>query len=93
MPTTRRHRRLQAEVLLKCGKADDAEAVYRESLDIARTQGARWLELRAARGYASFLIERNRAGEARELLRVGESIPEGRSTMDYVYSEALLRPL
>jgi adenylate cyclase len=87
------HRRLYAEVLLKRGNAADAEPVYRESLEIARNQGSRWLELRAARGYASFLIERHRAAEAREILRVCDSIPEGRSTMDYVYAEALLRTL
>lgn len=87
------HRRLQAEVLLKRGDAAAVEPLYRESLDIARKQGAKWLELRAARGYASFLIERNRTAEAREILGVCESIPEAHTTMDYVYAEALLRTL
>ena len=87
------HRRLEAEVLLKRGRTDDAEPLYRESLAIARRQGATWLELRAARGYASFLIERHRAAEAREALRICESIAEGRTTMDYVYADALLRTL
>jgi len=87
------HRRLQAEVLLKCGKVEEAEPLYRESLDIARSQGATWLELRAARGYASFLVERNRAAEARDILRVCESIQEGRTTMDFLYADALLRTL
>jgi len=87
------HRRLQAEVLLKCGKLGEAESLYRESLDIARNQGCRWLELRAARGYASFLVERSRAAEAGGILQVCESIPEGHSTMDYLYAEALLRTL
>jgi tetratricopeptide (TPR) repeat protein len=87
------HRRLEAEVLLKHGRADEAEPLYRESLAIAREQGARWLELRAARGYASFLIERHRTAEAREALRICESIVEGRATMDYVFADALLRTL
>ncbi len=87
------HRRLAAEVLLKCGKGDEAEPLYRESLDIARRQGARWLELRAARGYASYLVDAQRGDEAREVVRICESIPEGHSTMDYVYADALLRTL
>jgi hypothetical protein len=80
-------------VLLKCGKSDEAEPLYRESTEIARRQGATWLELRAARGYASFLIDRNRGSEAREVLGICPSIAEGRDTMDYVYADALLRTL
>ena len=87
------HRRLHAEVLLKTGNADAAETSYRESLEIARRQGSTWLELRAARGYASYLIERGRSAEAREALRICESIVQGRDTMDYVYADALLRTL
>jgi predicted ATPase len=87
------HRRLAAEVLLKCGKGDEAEPLYRESIEIARRQGATWLELRAARGYASFLIDRNRGSEAREVLGICGSITEGRDTMDYVYADALRRTL
>jgi len=86
-------RRLEAEVQLKLGHVERAEQLYRESLDIARRQGARWLEIRAARGFASYLIDAQRVDEARDALRVCESVLEGRDTMDYVYAEALLRTL
>jgi hypothetical protein len=63
-------------------------------LEISRRQGARWLELRASRGYAHFLVVRDRAAEARELLTpIVESITEGRDTMDYMYAEGLLKTL
>jgi len=87
------HRRLAAEVLLKCGKPDEAEPLYRESLEIARSQGSTWLELRAGRGYASFLIERQRGNEARGVLAMCEGVTEGRHTMDYLYADALLKTL
>src|SRR5919109_2941482 len=47
------HARLQAEVLSVTGDFDRAEESYRNALTVSRMQGARWLELRAARGYAS----------------------------------------
>jgi Tfp pilus assembly protein PilF len=88
------HRRIQAEVATKLDDRVAAERSYRESLTIAREQGARWLELRAARGYATFLLESGRPAEARELLApVVAWFTEGRETLDYVYSEALLRTL
>ena len=87
------HRRLQAEVLLAQGDVEGTERVYRESLEIARLQGARWFELRASRGYASFLIGAGRADEARTVLGICDAIAEGRDTHDFVYAEALLRTL
>ena len=87
------HRRLQAEVLLAQGDLQGTERVYRESLEIARSQGARWFELRSSRGYASFLLGAGRADEARTVLGICDSITEGRETHDFVYAEALLRTL
>ena len=88
------HRRILAEVQVKRGEAAAAEASYAEALAIAREQGARWLELRAARGYASFLLGAGRSSQAREVLApVVASITEGRTTMDYFYAESLLRTL
>ena len=87
------HRRLQAEVLLAQGDLEGTERVYRESIEIARQQGARWFELRSSRGYASFLLGVGRADEARAALGVCDSITEGRDTHDFVYAEALLRTL
>ena len=87
------HRRLEAEVLLAQGDVEGTERVYLESLEIARSQGARWLELRASRGYASYLLGVGRPDEARTALRICDSITEGRETHDFVYAEALLRTL
>ena len=67
--------------------------MYRESIEIARLQGARWFELRSSRGYASFLLRLGRAEDARVVLGVCDSITEGRDTHDFVYAEALLRTL
>jgi predicted ATPase len=87
------HRRLQAEVFLANGDRDGAERLLRESLSIATAQGARWLELRAARGYASFLLGGGRQDEARAVLQICDWFTEGRDTLDFVYAEALLRTL
>lgn len=88
------HRRLQGELYLAQENQPACERAYKESLAIARQQGARWLELRAARGYARFLLSTGRASAAREILRpVCEWFTEGRETLDYVYAEALLRTL
>jgi adenylate cyclase len=88
------HARLQGEVQSVTGHADAAEESYRRALAVARRQGARWLELRAARAYAHFLVERGRPAEARELLTpVVAWFVEGKETLDFVYAEALLKTL
>jgi serine/threonine protein kinase len=84
-------RRLEAEVCLARGNRADCERLYQESLAIARGQGARFLELRAARGYASFLADAGRRPEARDVLQICDWFTEGRSTPDFVYAEALRR--
>lgn len=61
--------RLRAELLLLApGNEAEAEAVLRGALDIARDQGARSLELRAATSLARLLRRLGRAAEGRELL-------------------------
>ena len=88
------HARLQAEVLGAGGAVDDAERKYIEALDIARRQGARWLELRAGRALAHHLIEHNRVSEAHALLTpILSWFTEGRDTLDYLYAEGLLKTL
>ena len=88
------HRRLRAEVLAALGEDTAAESVYLESLAIARAQGASWLELRAARGYANFLSARDRTVEARHILEpVAASLTEGYGLLDYLYTDALLKTL
>jgi hypothetical protein len=86
--------RLQAELLLATGRMDEAEQNYLDALTTARTQGARWLELRAARAYANFQAAQHRTDEAVATLRpVVIQITEGRDTLDYVYAETLLEAL
>ena len=87
------HCRLQAEVLLAGGDREGAERMYGEALAIARRQGAKWLELRASRGYASFLASSGRSGEAREVLGICATLTEGHDTLDYAYAEGLLKTL
>jgi predicted ATPase len=88
------HARLQAEVHTITGALDQAESQFQEAVTISRRQGARWLELRATRGYAHYLVERGRPDEARNLLEpVLAWFTEGRDTMDYLYAEGLMKTL
>ena len=87
------HRRLRAEVHRAGGDGAGAEDCYLASLTIARHQGARWLELRASRGYAALLVDAGRTEEAREALRICEWFTEGRDTLDSAYADGLLKTL
>jgi serine/threonine protein kinase/predicted ATPase len=88
------HARLQAEIHSATGAREPAEASYLEALATSRRQGARWLELRAARGYAVQLIAFNRHDEARSVLTpVVEWFTEGKETLDFLYAESLLKTL
>lgn len=50
--------RLQGELLLMAGAADEpAEALFKRSLDIARRQGGKSLELRAAMSLARLTVD------------------------------------
>jgi hypothetical protein len=86
--------RLQAELFLATGRYDEAEQRYLDAINTARAQGARWLELRGARGYANLLAASSRTDEAVAALQpVVAGITEGRDTIDYVYAETLLETL
>ena len=88
------HARLQAELHSLRKEFNLAEQSYERALDISRSQGARWLELRASRGYAHFLVSHNRVSDARDLLGpLLRCITEGRDTLDYMYAENLLNTL
>ena len=85
-------RRRRGELLAALG--DDGEAELRRALEVARRQGARLLELRAA---ASLLRRRLDAGDdgavrrARQsLAAIVEALPEGRDTPDLRDALALL---
>ncbi len=68
--------------------------MYRQALATAQRQGARWLELRAARGYAHFLVSHQRQAEARAVLApILGWLKEGFTTLDYVYADALFKTL
>ena len=88
------HHRLQAELHIMRGNREQGETAYLRSLSTAIDQGARWLELRAARGFANYLAAEGRPGEARDMLQpVLAAVTEGTGTLDYVYAEALQRTL
>ena len=68
--------------------------MYRQALATAQRQGARWLELRAARAYAHFLVIHHRPAEARAVLApILGWLTEGFTTLDYVYADALFKTL
>jgi predicted ATPase len=88
------HHRLQAEIHVVRGEDALADTAFLRSISTAIDQGARWLELRAARAYANYLAARGRVAEGRDMLApVVERITEGHDTLDYVYAEALLRSI
>lgn len=49
--------------------AAEAEACFRHAIDVARSQGARWWELRSAASLARLVSDGDRGAEARDLLR------------------------
>jgi predicted ATPase len=88
------HHRLEAELHIARGEHAAAEAAYGRALCTAGEQGARWLELRAARGLANFLSVHGRGREARPLLEpFVAAMTEGHDTLDYVYADGLLKNL
>ena len=73
---------------------DDAEACLRRALEIARPQGAKWWELRTAVHLARLLRDRDRAAEARELLRSAyDGFDEGVDLPDLRAAQELLKSL
>ena len=89
------HARLQAELLaMRSDSGDGAEPHYQRALRIARQQGAKWLELRAARAYSHYLLKQGRTEEAHTLLApLCASFTEGFDTLDYLYADGLLKTL
>src|SRR5262249_11520478 len=83
--------RLRGEFLLRQAPGDEAEACFREAAAVARRQGARALELRAALRLARHLRTQGRAGEARPVLaEIYDWFTEGRDTPDLIEARALL---
>jgi predicted ATPase len=87
--------RLDGELLLATGgTADEAAARYHHALAIAREQGARSFELRAATSLARLWRDQGKRAEARDLLApVYGWFTEGFDTRDLLGAKALLEEL
>jgi predicted ATPase len=89
-----RHR-LRAELLLLTpGDEAEAEALFRQALQVARGQGAKSLELRAATGLARLLREQGRIEEGEAVLgEVYAWFTEGFDTFDLLEARELLEAI
>ena len=89
--------RLRGALVLHNGAPDaeqQAERYYGEALDLARSQSARSLELRAATSLSRLLRDQARGAEARSLLAATlDHFTEGFATGDYAAATALLGEL
>jgi class 3 adenylate cyclase/tetratricopeptide (TPR) repeat protein len=72
----------------------DAETCFRRAIEVARSQSARWYELRATVSLARLLGDTNRRDEARALLaEIYNWFTEGFDTADLKEAKALLEEL
>jgi predicted ATPase len=88
--------RLQGQVLLNTDRSRpiEAKSYLRKAVEIARRQGARWLELRAAVSLARLLAAQGEHREAVGLLRpIHGWFTEGSDTPDLQDAQALLDEL
>ena len=84
---------LKGELLLATsgGGAQESEALFRRAIEIARAQGAKIFELRAANSLARVLRDQGQPGEARALLLpVYSWFTEGFETPDLIEAKDLL---
>jgi predicted ATPase len=86
--------RVRGTLLLSVGADVAAEDSFREALTIARQQGAKFWQLRAALGLARLWRDQGKREEARELLApVYDWFTEGFDTRDLKEAKALLTEL
>ena len=88
--------RVKAVLLLQRGEQfrDEAESLFRQAAEVAKTQKAKSLELRVAIDLARFLQAQNRKNEARETITpVYEWFTEGLDTDDLVTARQLVQDL
>jgi len=88
--------RIRGEALRQAGRAhaDAAEASFRGALAIARRQGARWLELRAAAGLAGALAALRRVRQAERVLSpVCRAFPAAETCADLAAARQMLAGL
>jgi predicted ATPase len=72
----------------------EAENSFRDSLEVARAQSARWWQLRATTSLARLLRDTNRRDEARAMLaEIYNWFTEGFDTADLKDAKALLDDL
>ncbi len=87
-------RRLIGELNRREGRVPDAEAEFEAALAIARSQGARSLELRAAVAWGRLLAERDEASRARTLVEpILRLFDEGADCFDVQAARSLLSGL
>jgi class 3 adenylate cyclase/tetratricopeptide (TPR) repeat protein len=88
--------RIKGEVLLTGSHAakDEAEHCFRTAIEVARSQGTKWWELRAATSLARLLAKQDRRDEARAMLsEIYNWFTEGFDTADLKDAKALLDEL
>jgi predicted ATPase len=86
--------RIRGTILLRLGARDQAEARLRSAVDLARSQGAKSPELRAATSLDRLWAEQGRRSEARNLLApVYGWFTEGLETADLMDAKTLLEEL
>ena len=88
--------RLKGEILLMGGKpgVQEAEQCFRAALEVARTQEARWWELRASTSLARLLSKQGHRDEARTMLAaIYNWFTEGFDTADLKAAKTLLARL
>jgi class 3 adenylate cyclase len=87
-------RRIEGEISLKQGRADEAEHAFRSAIEIADAQQAKSWELRAASSLARLLVDQARRQEAHLLLApIYGWFTEGFDTADLKQAKALLDAL
>ena len=85
---------VRGDLLLAAGHQEEGENCLQQALEVAREQGARSLELRAAMRLARLWYNQGRRDEARDLLApVYGWFTEGFDTLDLKEAKALLEEL
>ncbi len=87
--------RLKGEFLKNKGSSsEDVESCFQEALGVARRQGARSLELRAALSLGTLWLEQGRGNDALDLVGpIYDSFDEGLATGDLVRASNLVKTL
>jgi hypothetical protein len=81
-------------MLLAGNASGEPENSFRRAIEIARGQGAKWYELRAANQLAHLLMQQHRRNEARAMIsEIYDWFTEGFGTADLKDAEALLDEL